>query len=147
MRVGPPNLRLIRASRLLIVVAIAALGVGLFSATAFAGKKKKTAVVYFSGFPKFNGSGKATVKGTLNTATACKVGRGMRLQFLDQTGVVVATLDGSTSDRNGNWSLSGQLPKPQPAGTNSVRVKATKLTAGKFVCKAGVSAPVAVPAA
>lgn len=131
---------------MLIVFAVAALGVGLFSATALAGKKKKTAVVYFSGSPKFNASGKASAKGTLNTASACKFGRGMRLQMLDQTGTVVATLDGSTSDKNGNWSLSGQLPKPLPTGTNSVRVKATKLAVGKFVCKAGLSAPVAIPA-
>jgi hypothetical protein len=33
-----------------------------------------------------------------------------------------------------------------PAGTNSVRVKAKKRTVGKFVCQAGVSLPVAVPA-
>jgi hypothetical protein len=133
-----------RAARVLIVLAVAALGVGLLSASALAGNKKKTAVVYFSGSPKFNGSGKVTAKGTLNTASACKVARGMRLQLLDQTGAVVSTLDGSTSDTNGNWSLSAQLPKPLPVG--SVRVKATKLSVGKFVCKAGVSAPVAIPA-
>jgi hypothetical protein len=134
-----------RAGRLLVVLAVAALGVGLFSATAFAGKKKKTAVVYFNGSPKFNGAGKVTAKGTLNTASACKVARGMRLQLLDQTGVVVSTLDGSTSDTNGNWSLSAQLPTALPAGTNSVRVKATKVSVGKFVCKSGVSTPVAIP--
>ncbi|HEX5820817.1 MAG TPA: hypothetical protein VFY30_03530 [Solirubrobacterales bacterium] len=136
-----------RAGRLLIVIAIAALGVGLFSATAFAGKKKKTSVVYFGGNPKFNNSGKVTAKGTLNTASACRVARGMRLQVLDQTGAVLSTLDGSTSDSNGNWSVSGQLPSTLPAGTNSVRVKALKLSVGKFVCKAGLSTPVAVPAA
>ena len=52
-----------RATRLLVVLAVAVLGVGLFSATAFAGKKKKTSVIYFSGNPKFNNSGKVTVKG------------------------------------------------------------------------------------
>jgi hypothetical protein len=134
-----------RAGRLLVVIAVAALGVGLFSATALAGNKKKTTVVYFAGNPKFNASGKVTAKGTLNTASACKVTRGMRLQVLDQTGVVISTLDGSTSDTNGNWSLSAQVPTGLPAGTNSVRVKATKRTAGKFVCKAGVSTPVAIP--
>jgi hypothetical protein len=136
-----------RAGRFLIVFAIAALGFGLFSAGALAGKKKKTVVVYFSGSPKFNKGGKVNAKGTLNTAGACKPSRGMRLQVLDASGVVIATLDGSTSDSSGNWGLSGQLPNSLPAGTNSVRVKATKRTAGKFVCKAGVSAPVAVPAA
>jgi hypothetical protein len=134
-----------RAGRLLIVIAIAALGVGLFSATAFAGKKKKTSVVYFGGNPKFNNSGKVTAKGTLNTASACRVARGMRLQVLDQTGAVLSTLDGSTSDSNGNWIASAQLPSSVPLGS-TVRVKATKLSVGKFVCKAGVSTPVAVPA-
>jgi hypothetical protein len=127
-------------------LAVAALGLGLFTATALAGKKKKTSVVYFTGSPKFNNGGKVTAKGTLNTASACKVARGIRLQLLDQTGAVVSALDGSTSDTNGNWKVSAQLPKTLPAGTNSVRVKATKLSVGKFVCKAGVSTPVAVPA-
>jgi hypothetical protein len=128
------------------VMAVAALCLGTFSAVAMAGKKKKTTVVYFNGSPTFNNGGKVTAKGTLNTASACKVARGIKLQLLDQTGVVVAALDGSTSDSNGNWSLKGQLPKNVPAGTNSVRVKATKRTVGKFVCKAGVSAPVPAPA-
>jgi hypothetical protein len=135
-----------RARSILVVFAVAALGFGLFSATALAGKKKKTAVIYFSGSPKINKGGKVTAKGSLNTASPCKPSRGMRLQVLDATGVVIANLAGSTSDSSGNWSLSGQLPSPLPAGTNSVRVKATKRTAGKFVCKAGVSTPVAIPA-
>jgi hypothetical protein len=134
-----------RTGRLIAVVAVAVLGLGLFSATALAGKKKKTSVVYFSGNPKFNGSGKVTAKGTLNTASACKVARGIRLQLLDQTGAVTSTLDGSTSDSNGNWVVSAQLPSTVTAGS-TVRVKATKLSVGKFVCKAGVSTPVAVPA-
>jgi hypothetical protein len=135
-----------RAGRLLAVLAVAMLGLGLFTTVAVAGKKKKTSVIYFAGNPKINTSGKVTARGSLNTAGACKVSRGMRLQALDQTGAVFATLDGSTSDSNGNWSLSGQLPKSLPAGTNSVRVKALKRTAGKFVCKAGVSAPVVISA-
>jgi len=73
------------------------------------------------------------------------VARGVRLQLLDSTGTVIATLDGKTSDSNGNFNVSGQLPA-LPPGTNTVRVKALKETAGKFVCKAGVSTPVAVPA-
>jgi hypothetical protein len=135
-----------RAGKFLAVFAVAVFGLGLFSAMALAGKKKKTAVIYFSGSPKINKGGKVTAKGSLNTASACKPSRGMRLQVLDATGVVIANLAGSTSDSSGNWSLSGQLPSPLPAGTNSVRVKATKRTAGKFVCKAGVSTPVAIPA-
>jgi hypothetical protein len=136
-----------RGKATLALIAVAALCLGAFSADAIAGKKKKTAVVYFAGNPKFNNGGKVTAKGTLNTASACKVARGMKLQVLDATGAVISTLDGSTSDSSGNWSLSGQLPKTLPAGTNSVRAKATKLAVGKFVCKAGVSAPVAIPPA
>jgi hypothetical protein len=133
-----------RAGRFLVLIAVAALGLGLLSATALAGKKKKTAVVYFSNNPKFNKSGKVTAKGTLNTVSACQAARGIRLQELDATGTVVGTLDGRTSDSNGNWSVSGQLPSTVPAGS-SVRVKATKRTVGKFVCKAGVSTPVPIP--
>jgi hypothetical protein len=135
------------AKATLALIAVAALCLGAFSADAIAGKKKKTAVVYFSGSPKFNNGGKVTAKGTLNTATACKAARGVKLQALDATGAVISTLDGSTSDSSGNWSLSGQLPNSLPAGTNSVRVKATKLAVRKFVCKAGVSTPVAIPPA
>jgi len=136
-----------RTARLVVVLAVAVLGLGLVTSAALAGgKKKKTSVIYFAGNPKINNSGKVTAKGSLNTASACRVSRGMRLQALDQTGTVFATLDGGTSDSNGNWSLSGQLPSPLPTGTNSVRVKATKRTAGKFVCKAGISAAVVIPA-
>ena len=135
-----------RAAKVLAVFAIAALAIGSFSAVALAGKKKKTAVVFFTSSPKFNKTGKVTAKGTLNTASACKPGRGMRLQLLDSTGTVTATLDGSTSDLTGNWKLQGQLPKGLPAGTHFVRVKATKATAGKLVCKAGFSVTAPVPA-
>jgi uncharacterized protein YfaS (alpha-2-macroglobulin family) len=136
-----------RAGRLLIVFAVAALGVGLFSATALAGgKKKSTSVIYFSGSPKFNNGGKVTVKGALNTVKACRVSRAVRLQVLDSTATVISTLAGSSTDSNGNYNISGQLPNTLPAGTNSVRVKALKETAGKFVCKAGVSTPVPIPA-
>jgi hypothetical protein len=127
------------------VLGVAALALGLLSATALAGKKKSTNVVFFSGSPKFTGNN-VKAKGSLNTASACKISRSVRLQLLDPTGVVTATLDGSTTDSSGNWTLSGQLPATLPAGTNSVRVKANKRTAGKFVCKAGVSPSVPVPA-
>jgi hypothetical protein len=137
-----------RAGRLIAVLAVALLGLGLFSAGALAGgkKKKATNVIYFSGSPKFNNGGKVTVRGALNTVKTCRISRAVRLQLLDSTGVVTSTLDGSSTDSNGNFSLSGQLTKGVPAGTNSVRVKALKETAGKFVCKAGVSAPAPVPA-
>jgi flagellar hook assembly protein FlgD len=137
-----------RAGRLIAVLAVALLGLGLFSAGALAGgkKKKATNVIYFSGSPKFNNGGKVTVRGALNTVKTCRISRAVRLQLLDSTGVVTSTLDGSSTDSNGNFSLSGQLTKGVPAGTNSVRVKALKETAGKFVCKAGVSASAPVPA-
>jgi hypothetical protein len=136
-----------RAVKLLAVFAIAALAIGGFSATALAGKKKKTSVIFFTSSPKINKSGKVTAKGSLNTASACEPSRSMRLQVLDTNGVVLFTLDGKSSDSVGNWSLSGQLPNGLPAGTNSVRVKAKKRTVGKFVCQAGVSIPVPIPTA
>ncbi|HEY6637849.1 MAG TPA: hypothetical protein VIZ61_09240 [Solirubrobacterales bacterium] len=134
-----------RAVKVLAVFAIAALAVGAFSATALAGKKKKTNVIFFNGSPKINKSGKVTAKGSLNTASACEPGRSMRLQVLDSGGVVLSTLDGRSTDSTGNWSLSGQLPNNLPTGTNSVRVKVKKRTVGKFVCQAGVSVSVPIP--
>jgi hypothetical protein len=136
-----------RLPAILAVLAVAALGLGLLSATALAGKKKNTNVVFFSGYPKFTGNvSKVTAKGALNTVSACKISRGVKLQLLDPTGAVTSVLDGSSTDSNGNWILSGNLPSSLPAGTNSVRVKAAKVSVGKFVCKAGVSAAVAIPA-
>jgi hypothetical protein len=136
-----------RAAKLLAVIAIATVSVGALSAVALAGIKKKTSVIFFTTSPKFNKAGKVNAKGALNTASACEPNRAMRLQVLDANGVVLATLDGTTSDSAGNWALSGQLPNTLPAGTNFVRVKAKKRTVGKFVCQAGVSASVAIPAA
>jgi hypothetical protein len=135
-----------RAAKVLAVLGIAALAIGAFSAAALAGNKKKTKVIYFTGSPKFNKSGKVTAKGSINATSVCKPGRGMRFQVLDPTGAVIAVVDGSTSDLSGNWKLQGQLPSGLAAGS-SVRVKATKTTAGKVVCKAGVSIAVPIPAA
>jgi hypothetical protein len=135
-----------RAAKVFAVLAIAVLALGAFSAAATAGKpKKKTGVIFFSGSPKFNKSGKVTAKGSLNTPFACQGGRSVRLQLLDASGAVIAVLDGSTSDLSGNWKLQGQLPNGLPAGS-SVRVKALKFGAKKFVCRAGVSASVPTPA-
>jgi hypothetical protein len=135
-----------RAAKLLAIFAIAALAIGALSGVALAGNKKKTKVLFFSGSPKINKSGKVTAKGSIDATSVCKPARGVKLQVLDASGAVIAVLDGSTSDLSGNWKLQGQLPKPLPAGTNSLRVKATKVSAGKFVCKAGVSIAVPVPA-
>jgi hypothetical protein len=134
-----------RTVKVLAVFAIAALALGSFSAVALAGKKKKTGVIFFTGSPKFNKSGKVNAKGSLNTASACEPSRSVRLQVLDANGVVLATLDGKSTDSTGNWALSGQLPNNLPAGTNYVRVKAKKRTVGKFVCQAGASTSVPIP--
>jgi hypothetical protein len=131
--------------RLLAVLAITALAIGAFSAAALAGNKKKTKVLFFTGSPKISKSGKVTAKGSLDSTSVCKPARGVRLQVLDPNGAVTGVLDGSTSDLTGNWKLQGQLPNGVAAGS-SVRVKATKVTAGKFVCRAGVSIPVPIPA-
>jgi hypothetical protein len=141
-----------RAAKVLAVLAIAALGIGSFSAVAVAGKQKKKTVVSDFGTRFFQpGSCPAppgadcrplevSAKGSLNTVSACESSRSMRLQVLDTNGVVLTTVDGSTSDASGNWKLSGQLlPTTLPAGTNYVRVKAKKRTVGKFVCQAGFS--------
>jgi uncharacterized protein YfaS (alpha-2-macroglobulin family) len=135
-----------KAVKVLAVFAIAALAIGSFSAVALAGNKKKTSVIFFTTSPKINKGGKVNAKGSLNTASPCEPNRAMRLQVLDTNGAVLTTLDGSTSDASGNWTLSGQLPKTLPAGTNNVRVKAKKRAVGKFVCQAGFSPNVAIPA-
>jgi uncharacterized protein YfaS (alpha-2-macroglobulin family) len=135
-----------RAVKALAVLAIVALAAGSFTAVALAGKKKKTSVVFFNGSPKFNKGGKVTAKGSVNTASACEPGRAVRLQVLDSVGTVLTTLDGKSTDATGNWSVSGQLPNNLPTGTNSVRIKVKKRTAGKFVCQAGTSITVPIPA-
>jgi hypothetical protein len=137
-----------RLPRVFTLIAVAALGLGLLSAGAFAAKKKtrSTSVVFFSGYPKVTNNGQVKAKGALNTVSACQISRGVKLQLLDATGVVTAVLDGSSTDSNGNWILSGRLPGPVAAGTASVRVKANKAGTKKFVCAAGVSPSVPVPA-
>jgi hypothetical protein len=147
-----------RAAKVLAVLAIAALGIGSFSAVAQAAKKKKTAVVFFKQGPDFTKPGLVSAEGSLNTVSACEPNRSMRLQVLDSNGVVLTTLDGTTSDSSGNWILVGNRPTTLPAGTNYVRVKAKKRTVGPFgharepmpggfICQAGFSANVAIPAA
>ena len=136
-----------RGKTALALIAAAVLCLGAFGTTAMAAKKKKkTVVVFFTGSPKFNKGGQVTAKGTLNTVSACKPSRSVKLQVLNSTSTVIATIDGATTDSGGNWKLSGHLPKNLPAGTNFVRVKANKRSAGKFVCKAGVSLSVTIPA-
>src|SRR5689334_14163400 len=107
-----------RAGKFLAALAIAALVMGAFGATALAGKKKKTTVIFFNTSPQINKGGKVNAKGSLNTASVCEPSRSMRLQLLDPSGVVISTLDGSTSDSSGNWSLKGQLPKHTTPGSS-----------------------------
>ena len=134
------------AKTALALIAVAALCLGAFSAVALAAKKKDTAVIFFANNPTFNPGGEVKAKGTLHTVTACKPQRIVKLQVLDANGEVLAAIDeDDTPNSSGNWSLSGHLPKDLPAGTNSVRVKTKKRTAGKFVCKAGVSISVPIP--
>ncbi|MGE5746087.1 MAG: hypothetical protein ACM33U_02380 [Solirubrobacterales bacterium] len=130
----------------LALIAVTALCLGALSAAAVAAKKKDTLPVFFTDNPKFNPGGEVKAKGTLHTVTACKPQRIVRLQVLDANGEVLATIDeDDTPNSSGNWRLSGHLPNDLPAGTNSVRVKAKKRAAGKFVCKAGVSISVPIP--
>jgi hypothetical protein len=130
-----------KLGRGLVLVAIAVLGLGLFTATALAGKKKKTTVTYFAGSPSVSGNSRnVSAKGSLSTVQACRPSRGMTMFLTDASGNVLATLDGGTSDSNGNWKLQGQVPNTFPTGTYSIQVKANKRTAGKYVCKAGFSA-------
>jgi hypothetical protein len=129
-----------RGVRVLVPLAAVALCLGLFGAEALAGKKKKTTVTFFSGANKVNPVGKVTTKGSLKTANVCKPFRSVKLFQTDASGNVQATLDGSTTDVNGNWKLQGQLPNTVPATAPVyVKVKANKRTVGKIVCKAGFS--------
>ena len=128
-----------RAGRIFVVLAVAALGLGLFIGTAVAGKKKSTTVVFNSGSPSVSGNN-AKARGSLKTTSACLVARGIKLFQTDASGNVLATLDSKSTDTNGNWNVSGQIPSSVPAKSQFfVQVKATKRTAGKFVCKAGLS--------
>ena len=80
--------------------------------------------------PTFDKSGLVSAEGAVDVQGATGHAffhRSMRLQLLNRNGVVLRTLDSSTSDRSGGWTLSGQLPTRLPAGTNYVRVNAKKL--------------------
>ena len=109
-----------RAAKVLAIVGITALTVGVFTAVALAGKKKKTSVVFFNGSPKINKSGKVTAKGSINTASACEPGRSMRLQVLDSNGVVLTTLDG-TVNRFNRQLVAFRPTSQQPAGRYELR--------------------------
>ena len=190
-----------RAAKVLAVLAIAALGIGSFSAVAQADRFKpgdgirqrprpepptgplKTTVAIcvwtidghsckshgsfyeqdimgLGGLtdpgdqnPNFDKSGLVSVEGAVNVPQAsgdAPFHRSMSLQLLNRNGVVLTKLDSSTSGWSGGYTLSGQLPKRLPAGTNYVRVKAKKqANNGKKLLPvlAGLSRKVAIPAA
>lgn len=128
--------------RTMAILAAGALCLGLFSATALAGKKKKTVVVLNSG-PVLSGKQNVKVSGQLNTSSGCKPARAMKLFLTDPNGVVIGTLDSSSSDLNGNWKLQGKLPAA-PTANDRLQVKASKRTVGKTVCKAGFSSLITI---
>ena len=121
-----------------VLVAATALIVGAFAGTAIAGKKKKPTTVVVNAGSVLSGKQNVRVRGGLNTASACRAARSMRLFLTDQNGVVLSTLDSGTSDSGGNWNLSAKLANP-PQPNQFLRVKAKKLTVSKFVCKSGQS--------
>ncbi len=127
-----------KAGKMAAVVAVALLGLGLLSASALGSKKKSTTVVVNAG-SVLTGKQNVKVSGSLNTATACRGSRDMRLLLTDPNGVVLSTLDSATSQAGGTWKLQANLGSP-PTSSQFLQVKAKKVTAGKFVCKAGVSA-------
>jgi hypothetical protein len=131
-----------RIRTIVAALGVVVLALGLFSATALGGKKKKTTVVVNAG-PVLSGKQNVKVGGSLNTATACRGGRSMRLFLTDAGGNVIETVDSATSSRGGNWSLKAKLENP-PSGDQRLQVKAKKLSAGKFVCKAGLSNLIAI---
>jgi hypothetical protein len=111
-----------RTAKAIAVLAVAALAIGAFTAVALAGNKKKTTVVFFNTSPKFNSTGKVTAKGTLNSTSVCKAGRGVKLQQLDATGAV---------DRRARWvdvRPERKLEAPGPAAEGA---------AGRFELRAG----------
>ena len=128
-----------RLSKRAVLVGIAAalLCVGAFGSFALAGNKKKTVVVVNAG-SILNGQQNVKVTGALNTATACRGGRSMRLFLTNQSGAILATVDSGTSTSGGTWKLNAKLASP-PTADQRLQVKAKKLTVGKFVCKAGLS--------
>ncbi|MBM3666659.1 MAG: hypothetical protein FJW90_04135 [Actinobacteria bacterium] len=115
---------------------------GAVASTATAGKKKGTKVVIDAG-SVLSGQQNVKVKGSLNTATACRGARSMRLFVIDQNGNVEATIDSGTSSAGGNWTLKAKLENP-PTAEQFLQVKAKKLSAGKYVCKAGLSKAIAI---
>lgn len=119
------------------VLAAALLCAAALGSQALAGKKKATKVVLNSG-SVLSGQQNVKVTGSLNTTSACKPARDMRLFLTDQAGAVDATIDSATSQSGGSWRLQTKLTSP-PTADQRLQVKVKKLAVGKFVCKAGLS--------
>jgi hypothetical protein len=126
-----------RGKKAFAVLAVALLCLAAWAAAAVAGKKKSTTVVVNAG-SVLNGQGNVKVTGGLNTATACRGARSMRLFLTEQYAGILATIDSGTSSSGGTWKLQAKLSGPPTSG-EFLQVKAKKLTVGKFVCKADLS--------
>ena len=119
------------------VLAVALLCLGAWAAVAVGSKKKSTTVVVNAG-SVLNGQGNVKVTGSLNTATAWRGARSMRLFLTEQYAGILATIDSGTSSKGGTWKLQAKLSSPPRSG-QFLQVKAKKLTVGKYVCKADLS--------
>lgn len=126
-----------RGKKAFAVLAVALLCLGAWAAVAVGSKKKPTTVVVNAG-SVLNGQGNVKVTGGLNTATACRGARSMRLLLTEQYAGILATIDSGTSSSGGTWKLQAKLSGP-PSSSEFLQVKAKKLTVGKYVCKADLS--------
>ncbi len=125
-----------------MIAAVSVFCLGVFAPAAVAGKKKKTTVVVNVG-PVLNGQQNVKVSGHLNSSSGCKPARAIKLFLTDANGVVIGTLDSSSSDLNGNWKVHAKLPA-LPTANDRLQVKANKRTVDKTVCKAGFSSLIAI---
>ena len=74
--------------RTIVLLSATVLCVGLFGATALAGKKKNTVVVVNSA-PVLSGKTNVKVSGQLSTTSGCKTTRAMKLFLTDASGAVL----------------------------------------------------------
>jgi hypothetical protein len=118
----------------------------LITASAAGGRKWST-VVTFTRAPDLNGNGKIHASGSLSTSEGCRSSRLLKLLLLDDANdSVLATLDRTSSDVDGGWRLKGTMPANLPSTPIAVQVKATKRSARKVLCRAGLSPVVQVAA-
>jgi hypothetical protein len=127
----------------IVTLMVGLLCVGAFGSQALAGGKKKGTKVVINAGSVLNGQQNVKVKGALNTSTACRGARSMRLFVIDQNGNIEANIDSATSSGGGNWTLKAKL-EAAPTADQFLQVKAKKLTVGKYVCKAGLSKAIVI---